>query len=109
MENDIRIVSHLLPPDSPEYNSEPEIGKHADIYSLGVLSFQLLSGQLPFSNQNPVAIMMAHINQPPPDLRAFNADVSAKTAAAIQKAMAKLPSERFDTASEFVEALTPSN
>lgn len=60
-----------------------------------VLAYQVLTG----------AMVMAHMVQPPPDLRALNPDLPERTANAIIRAMSKKPEQRFDTAREFTVAL----
>jgi predicted Ser/Thr protein kinase len=74
----------------------------ADIYALGVMVYQMLTGQLPFKHGNPGALLIAHLNQPPPDACEILADLPKHIAVAIQRAMAKKPDERFGTAMEFV-------
>jgi tRNA A-37 threonylcarbamoyl transferase component Bud32 len=82
-----------------------EVDGRADIYSLGVMTYQIISGTLPFRRNPPGALLLAHMTTPPPDLRELVPTVSRQTSQAIQKAMAKNPDERFATASEFVQAL----
>jgi serine/threonine-protein kinase len=67
--------------------------------------YQMLTGELPFKHNNPGALLIAHMTQPPPDPRQLAPDLSAKEAHAIQRAMAKDPSERFALAGEFVAEL----
>lgn len=88
-----------------QIQASPNLDKRADIYALGVLTFQLLTGQLPFRRPNPGALILAHLTALPPDVRELNAEISRGAAAAIERAMAKLPAERFDTASAFVAEL----
>lgn len=82
-----------------------EVDGRADVYSLGVVAYQTLTGELPFKHNNPGAMVMAHLMQPPPDPRGLAADVPEGAAYAIMRAMAKKPEERFGTAGEFVAAL----
>ena len=77
----------------------------ADIYSLGVMTYQLLTGALPFKRSSTGAILLAHMTTPPPDPRELMPALPRSTAQAIQRAMAKTPNERFATATEFVVAL----
>lgn len=77
----------------------------ADIYSMGVMAYQILTGELPFKHNNPGATLMAHIMQPPPDPREIHANLPENTANAVMQAMNKKPEERFSTAGEMVAAL----
>ena len=77
----------------------------ADIYALGVMVYQMLTGEVPFKHNNPGALLIAHLTQPPPDSCRILPDLPIQTCNAIQRAMAKKPEERFPTASEFAAAL----
>jgi serine/threonine protein kinase len=92
-----------IAPEQIEGNRE--VDGRADIYSLGVMTYQLISGALPFRRTPPGALLLAHMTSPPPDLREMVPTVSRPTSLAIQKAMAKNPDERFPSAREFVQAL----
>ena len=82
-----------------------EVDGRADIYSLGVMTYQLLSGALPFKRTPPGALLLAHMTTPPPDVRELVPSVSRQTSQAILKAMAKNPDDRFPSAREFAQAL----
>jgi len=91
---------------SPEQiQGSSEVDARADIYSFGVMAYQVLTGELPFKHNNPGAMVLAHLMQPPPDPRAIVPDLPDGVAGAIIQAMAKTPAERFATAGEFVSAL----
>lgn len=81
------------------------VDHRSDLYSFGVMSYQMLTGELPFRHSNPGAIIMAHLMQPPPDPRQKVPDLSAPAAMAIMRAMAKDPTARFATAGEFIAAM----
>jgi serine/threonine-protein kinase len=82
-----------------------DIDGRVDIYALGVMTYQLLTGELPFKHEHQGALLIAHMLHPPPDARDNAPGLPEYAARAIQKSMAKRPSERFQTASEFVSAL----
>jgi len=67
-----------------------------------VMVYQMLTGELPFKHNNPGALLIAHLTQPPPDACKILSDLPEKVCDAIQRAMAKKPEERYATASEFV-------
>jgi tRNA A-37 threonylcarbamoyl transferase component Bud32 len=89
-----------------QIRSAGQVDFHVDIYALGVMAFQMLTGQLPFPADNPGAVMVAHLQTPPPDIRSINPQLPERTAIALLKAMAKEPLERFDSASELARAIT---
>ena len=91
---------------SPEQiEARRDIDGRADIYALGVMTYQMLTGELPFKHENQGALLIAHMLHAPPDAREIAPDLPEHAAGAIQKAMSKKPSERFGTAREFVSAL----
>jgi serine/threonine protein kinase len=91
---------------SPEQiQGKATIDHRADQYSFAVMTYHLLTGQLPFSKGNPGATVMAHLMQPPPDATDANPDLSMTTADALVRGMAKKPNDRFASVTEFVTAL----
>jgi serine/threonine-protein kinase len=92
---------------SPEQGmGAADISSAADIYSLGVMTFQMASGELPYTAETPMAIVLRHINDPVPKLRDFKADLPAALERTLMKAMAKKPEDRYATATEFAEDMT---
>lgn len=89
---------------SPEQARGDEIDYRADIYSLGVVAYEMFAGRPPFTG-NPLSIIMAHASQTPPPLRQFRPDLPAGVEAAVMKALAKEPAERYATAGEFAAVL----
>jgi serine/threonine-protein kinase len=86
---------------APEQAQGRPVGEHTDVYSLGVVLYELLTGELPFSGDNFVAVAMRHINEPPPSACAKRPDVPPRVDAAIQRALAKNAADRFSTMAEF--------
>ncbi|HET9941677.1 MAG TPA: protein kinase [Candidatus Eisenbacteria bacterium] len=83
-----------------------QAGKAADIYSLGVLAFEALAGSAPYEHESGFEVILAHMNAPIPKASERNRDLPKAVDTVLARALAKQPSERFSSATEFVEALT---
>ncbi|MBP6470084.1 MAG: protein kinase [Chloroflexi bacterium] len=88
---------------TPSYMSpEQAMGKpgdeRVDIYALGVLLFQMTTGQLPYSADTPLAVIMQHVNTPIPEPAQFNPNVPPELQDIIIRALAKNPDDRYQTA-----------
>jgi serine/threonine-protein kinase len=90
---------------APEQAQGQRVDEHTDVYSLGVVLYELLTTEVPFPGENFVAVAMRHINEPPPPIRDKRPDVPPRVEAAIQKAMAKRPEDRFPTMADFCQEL----
>ena len=86
---------------SPEQAQGQRVDALTDVYSLGVVLYELLTKQVPFPGENFVAVAMRHINEPPPSVRERRPDVSPRIDAAVQRAMAKEPGDRFASMDDF--------
>ncbi len=96
---------------SPEQaQGDQEIDKRSDIYSLGVILYEMLSGQQPFKADTPWGLIRKHISEPPPPMDTAALGLPDKCNAVLARALAKDPNERYPTAgalTEAVQALPP--
>jgi serine/threonine-protein kinase len=90
---------------APEQASGKPVSPATDVYSLGVVLWELLAGDVPFVGENFVAIALRHVNEPPPSLRERRPDVSPRLEAAVGRALAKDPAQRFPSMTAFAKEL----
>lgn len=102
--------SHII--GTPAYMSpeqargEPHIDGRSDVYALGAILFEMLTGKQPYEAETPMGLAMRHITDPVPTIRMVKPDLPEGCEVLISKAMAKFPEDRFDTAEDLAAALT---
>jgi eukaryotic-like serine/threonine-protein kinase len=90
---------------APEQAQGQPIDGRTDIYALGVVLYQALSGRPPFSAETPLAVLLMHVNSPLRSPRQFNPTIPEALERIALKALAKNPDDRFQTSDAFIEAL----
>ena len=93
---------------APEQARGGELTEATDLYAVGVVLFELLTGELPFQSDNPMAVMLAHLQQAAPRLIevAPDAAISPALDTAVSRALAKDPADRYASAAAMADALT---
>lgn len=110
-----RLTETGLAVGTPAYMSpEQASGDHSldgrsDIYGLGCIAYEMLGGEPPFTGPNPQAVIARHTVDPVPRLRTLRPTVPEGVERAVEKALAKVPADRFDTAEEFAGALAEAS
>ena len=90
---------------APEQAEGKRVDGRTDIYSLGVVLYELLTGQPPYQAETPLAVVLKHLNEPLPPPRSIKPGIPEPLERVVLKAMAKKPDERFQTAGEMEAAL----
>jgi serine/threonine-protein kinase len=91
---------------SPEQCLGEEIDSRSDLYSLGVVMYQMLTGSLPFNSPTSTAVVMQHVNKEPPSLRSLNLSISPAVEAVVLRALAKRREDRPQSADALARELS---
>src|SRR3954463_14475829 len=90
---------------SPEQAQGQRVGAQSDLYSIGVVLYEMLTGRVPFTGESAVSIALKHVSEEPPALRALRPDVHPRLEQAVGRARLKAPAQRYASADEFIAAL----
>jgi serine/threonine-protein kinase len=90
---------------SPEVCVGQEVDERSDIFSLGIVFYEMLSGKVPFENDSPLGLMLEVVQSDIPDIRDLNKKVDKKTSYILNKMIAKSPDERYQNCNEIIRDL----
>jgi serine/threonine-protein kinase len=93
---------------APEQASGQPVDAHTDVYSLGIVLYEMLTGELPFPGESFVAIAMKHIQEPSPNVLDLRGDIPLRVAEMIDRALEKDPEDRFPTMHVFAAEIEAS-
>ena len=89
---------------SPEQAQAVEVDQRSDIYSLGIILYEMVTGRVPFVAETPLAVILKHVSDPLPPPSTLKSDIPEAIERVILKALAKHPQDRFATVNEFLSA-----
>ena len=109
----MRLTGAGAPVGTPDYMAPEqvigeEVDGRADLYSLGVILYQMITGTTPFQGETPMQIAAQHLHVPPPSPRLYRPDLPEATEKVMLKALEKLPAQRYMSAQEMADAFRAS-
>ena len=88
---------------APEQIQGQEVDGRCDLYALGVMAYTMLTGREPFAADSPTAVVLKHLNDPPPDIRQDLPEIDGTWVNLLGKLLAKQPEDRFEDAEALLE------
>jgi serine/threonine protein kinase len=96
-------TAHYIAPEQAQ--SSESVVPQSDVYALGIILYEMLTGVVPFDDPSPVVVALQHVNREPQKPRAINPNLTPTTEAILLKALEKNPADRFQTAAKLMDNL----